>query len=142
MIEWVCGACEVYAPVLKAGDKAKSPGMMYKHYSPRCQTFLFAISEFANAKSRIDEELCSRHRVAVLCERSLVKEFENLGAQVLDLGGTPVEMATNLYRLLREAEKVADTLVAIEPSVQGGVMDGVMNRLKKACLSTDIPRKA
>ena len=138
MIERVCGACEVYAPVLKAGDRAKSPGMMYKHYSPRCQTVLFTVNELEMAKSRVDKELALGKRVAVLCESSLVKDFEQKNVEILDLGGTSGEMATNLYKRLREAEKIADMLVAIEPSEQGGVMDGVMNRLKKACLSTDI----
>ena len=142
MIERVCGACEVYAPVLKAGDRAKSPGMMYKHYSPRCQTLLFNPNEILNAKSRISEELMKGRRVAVLCEQSLVQDFEDTDAKILNLGGSPDEMASKLYKLLREAEKLADVLVAIEPSAQGGVMDGVMNRLKKACLSTDIPNKA
>lgn len=141
MIEKVCGACEVYAPVLKAGDRAKSPGMMYKHYSPRCATVLFKPTDILNAKVRVGNEL-KNGRVAVLCENSLVKDFERTGAEVLNFGATPDEMATNLYKLLREAEKVADVLIAIEPIEQGGVMDGVMNRLKKACLSTDIPNKA
>ncbi len=138
MIEKVCGACEVYAPVLKAGDRAKSPGMMYKHYSPRCQTVLFSVNELERAKSRVNNELALGQRVAVLCESSIINSFEDFDVKILDLGSTSIEMATNLYKLLREAEKVADLLVAIEPNEKGGVMDGVMNRLKKACLSTDI----
>ena len=39
---------------------------------------------------------------------------------------------------LREAEKIADLLIAIEPKKQDGIMAGVMNRLKKACKSEDI----
>ncbi|MBR2341800.1 MAG: threonylcarbamoyl-AMP synthase [Clostridia bacterium] len=142
MIEQVCGACEVYAPVLKAGDRAKSPGMMYKHYSPRCQTALFEKGALSNAKSRVREELDKGRKVAVLCENLLLKEFVGIDAQMLDLGSSPDEMATNLYKLLRQSEKIADVLVAIEPSAQGGVMEGVMNRLKKACLSTDINAKS
>ena len=138
MIEKVCGACEVYAPVLKAGDRAKSPGMMYKHYSPRCQTVLFSVNELENAKSRVNNELALGQRVAVLCESSIIKDFEDFDVKILDLGSTSIEMATNLYKLLREAEKVADLLVAIAPNEKGGIMDGVMNRLKKACLSADI----
>ena len=143
MIESVCGACEVYAPVLKAGDKAKSPGMMYKHYSPRCKTKYFTLNEVGVAKAYVEMQKNELNkRVGVLCEERISGEFENIGATVFNLGETPDEMATNLYRLLREAEKQVDVLIAIEPSTQGGVMDGVMNRLKKACLSTDIPNKA
>ena len=80
-------------------------------------------------------------KVAVLCEHSLLNCFENMGVVLLDFGGTAEEMATNLYKLLRQAENEVETLVAIQPTQQGGVMDGVMNRLKKACLSTDISSK-
>lgn len=39
MIESVVGCCETYT--LRAGEAARSPGMKYKHYSPRCRTKLF-----------------------------------------------------------------------------------------------------
>lgn len=141
MIESVCGACDVYAPVLKAGDKAKSPGMMYKHYSPRCKTFLFKAEEIEKAKAVILQER-TNGKVGVLCENTLLRFFEGMDATLLDFGVTAEEMATNLYKLLRQAETQVETLVAIEPIEQGGVMDGVMNRLKKACLSTDISSKS
>ncbi len=139
MIESVCGCCEVYAPVLKAGDKAKSPGMMYKHYSPRCRTVLFATNEVQAAIQRIQaEQKINGARVAVLCEHQAIEEFENRNVTVLDLGGNETEMASNLYGQLRKAEEIADVLIAIAPKKQDGVMVGVLNRLKKACLSTDI----
>ena len=47
-------------------------------------------------------------------------------------------MANRLYNLLREAEKVCDLLIAVEPTKQDGVMVGVLNRLRKACVSVDI----
>jgi hypothetical protein len=62
------------------------------------------------------------------------------GATVYNLGKTQGEMATNLYKLLRKAEKNCDILIAIEPTEKGGVMDGVLNRLQKACVSVDIKR--
>ena len=48
-------------------------------------------------------------------------------------------MATRLYKLLREAETVCDVLIALQPNRTGGVMAGVLNRLRKACASEDIP---
>ena len=52
---------------------------------------------------------------------------------MLCLGNTPAEMAENLYSLLREAETRAEVLLAVEPVGRGGVMTGVLNRLRKAC---------
>ena len=137
MIEAVVGSCEVYAPDLKAGDKAKSPGLMYKHYSPRCETALFETDELCKAVEFASAQQKSGKKVAVLCENEKIGAFE-AGAILLPLGRTEEEMAENLYALLRRAEKEAELLVAVEPQKKDGVMAGVMNRLKKACRSTDI----
>ena len=74
----------------------------------------------------------------MLCENFVAEVFADIGVTVLLLGQTEEEMATRLYDLLREAEKVCDVLVAVEPKKKDGVMVGVLNRLKKACQSVDI----
>ena len=66
------------------------------------------------------------------------KQFEDCGVFVFDLGETEEQMAARLYALLRDAEKVCESLVAIEPSKKDGVMIGVLNRFRKACVSKDI----
>ncbi len=134
MIAAVVGDCGEYTPKLVAGEKVKSPGVLYKHYSPRCQTMLFD-----NAKDGLAAcKAVNATRVAVLCEEELIGEFENTGVTVLNLGKTEKEMAARLYGLLREAEKICDLLIAIEPKKKDGVMTGVLNRLRKACTSVDI----
>ena len=138
MIKSVIGACEVAAETVKKGERAKSPGMLYKHYSPRCNTCLFKAKEQEQAKLAIIAAKNAGERVAVLCENEQVSAFEGEGVTVLDLGATETQMAQRLYGLLRQAEGVCTTLVAIEPKKQDGVMCGVMNRLKKACTSKDI----
>lgn len=139
MIASVVGECGVYAPELKPGDRAKSPGMMYKHYSPRCRTLLFPCEGAEEAYAAYRRESEAGKRAAILCEDVVAKRLSARGVRALDLGKTAEEMAANLYELLREAEKTADVLIAVEPTEKGGVMAGVMNRLKKACASADIP---
>lgn len=138
MIAKVVGACEEYTPNFKAGEKVKSPGVLYKHYSPRCKTLLFSCEEVEQAKEEYQSQAQTGARVAVLCEAEVLSVFENIGAIVLNLGATQTEMANRLYELLREAEKCCDVLIAIEPKQKGGVMKGVLNRLQKACASVDI----
>ena len=138
MIASVVGDCKHYEPSLKAGEKVKSPGVLYKHYSPRCQTALFSFADKDKAVELCRKTLREKKSVAVLCEDGLSDGFSALGVPVLNLGKTDEEMANRLYTLLREAEKLCELLIAIEPSLSGGVMSGVMNRLKKACTSTDI----
>jgi hypothetical protein len=139
MIAAVVGDCGQYVPDFRSGEKVKSPGLLYKHYSPRCQTALFAATEIAKAASYCDEQRAQGKQVAILCEDSVKSAFA--GYSVLNLGSTENEMAARLYALLREAEKRCDVLVAIEPKKTDGVMLGVLNRLRKACVSVDIPHK-
>ena len=138
MIADVVGACGEYTPTFEKGEKVKSPGVLYKHYSPRCQTTLFALEETEQAKRAIENAKEKGKKVAVLGEKEALKAFSSSGALLLDLGATETEMASRLYDLLREAEKVCELLIAIEPKKKDGVMVGVLNRLRKACLSTDV----
>jgi L-threonylcarbamoyladenylate synthase len=134
MISAVVGDCLEYMPKFTEGEKVKSPGVLYKHYSPRCQTQLFVNVADALAACNV----VNATRVAVLCENEVANEFLEKGVTVLNLGETDREMAARLYELLREAEKICDVLIAVEPKKKDGVMVGVLNRLRKACTSKDI----
>lgn len=128
MIAKVAGDCEEY--VYREGGKALSPGMKYKHYSPKCRTKLFASNELSKAMEYYGEQIKKGVRAVIMCDSlTAVKVAGN----VLDLGCTGEEIAANLYGKLREGEEIADEIIAIEPENQDGVMVGVMNRLKKAC---------
>ena len=139
MIAAVVGDCGQYTPDFQSGEKVKSPGLLYKHYSPRCQTALFEATEIAKATEYCAQQRTQGKQVAILCEDSVKCYFD--GYSILNLGNTENEMAARLYALLREAEKCCDVLVAIEPKKTDGVMIGVLNRLRKACISIDIPHK-
>lgn len=129
MIAGVAGDCLVYVP--KEGERARSPGMKYKHYSPRCDTMLFPYSERKKAAEVYAEKRRQHVKAYLLCDG---KTASGLGAEyVLDLGDGEREIAANLYDKLREGEKLADLIIAIAPEKQDGVMVGVMNRLSKAC---------
>ena len=138
MIAEVVGACGVYEHKADSGEQVKSPGVLYKHYSPRCQTKLFASHE-AEAALEYLRSVEKDVRVGVLCEDGWKEKYESAGYQVLNLGANEDEMAARLYALLRTAEETCDLLVAIEPSKSDGKMAGVNNRLRKACASVDIP---
>jgi L-threonylcarbamoyladenylate synthase len=141
MIAAVVGACEEYTPNVEKGEKVKSPGVLYKHYAPKCKTMLYTNAQKAVALETYREKIAQNKKVAVLCEHTVAEEFINAKAMVLDLGNTEQEMASRLYGLLRDAEKCCDELLVIEPRKQDGVMVGVLNRLSKACVSVDIPHE-
>ncbi len=139
MIEGVVGKCGEYQPQGEQGEKVKSPGMLYKHYAPRCKTMLFTIKEMEAAILRYGLETLENKEVVVLCEERWVSFFRKLDVKYLNLGKNQAEMATRLYKCLRKAERICDTLIVIEPIEKGGIMTGVLNRLHKACSSEDIP---
>lgn len=129
MIEKVAGECGVY--VLKQGEKAKSPGLMYKHYSPNCKTILFDSNRIDEALYEYEKSIKSGVKTYILCDDNTAK---HLGVEnVLNLGKDETEIASNLYYKLREGEAVAEYIIAITPAFSGGVMQGVINRLTKAC---------
>lgn len=133
----VAGRCEEYTPNVEKGEKVKSPGVLYKHYAPRCATLAFPSVEVAVLKA---EELYKQGiRVGALCEDKYAEAFERHAISVLRFGETAEEMASRLYGLLREAEMRFDTLIVVMPTSQDGVMQGVLNRLQKACSSKDVP---
>lgn len=132
----VVGDCKEYTPDFSKKEKVKSPGVLYKHYSPRCETVLFTAEEIEQAIARCVQEQAQGRKVAVLCEDGMAGRFA--GMEVLHLGSTETEMANRLYALLREAEKICDVLVTVEPCKKEGVMVGVLNRLRKACTSSDV----
>ncbi|MDE5943319.1 MAG: threonylcarbamoyl-AMP synthase [Clostridia bacterium] len=129
MIEAVAGSCGEY--VLKEGEKARSPGMKYKHYSPSCDTKLFRFDELEKAVDEYNKSRSKGVEAYVLCDDKTA-ELVNVD-NVLNLGKTGEQIASNLYDKLREGERCAQLIIAIAPEEHGGVMKGVMNRLIKAC---------
>lgn len=129
MIAEVAGECGVFA--YKEGTVARSPGMKYKHYSPRCRTTLFSYNERAAALKTYESETANGVKAVIMCDGQTARTFD--GAKILNLGETEQEIAANLYSKLREGEKIAELIIAVAPEKQDGVMCGVMNRLQKAC---------
>lgn len=129
MIAAVAGGCDEY--VLKNGEKVRSPGMKYRHYSPKCQTVLYDYCDRQAAFTLYNNSLSDGVKVWLMCDSSVADEADC--ENILNLGATEDEIAANLYDKLREGERVAELIIAVAPEKQDGIMVGVMNRLKKAC---------
>lgn len=129
MLAAVAGSCDEY--VLKDGERVRSPGMKYRHYSPKCETALFDFADRQSAFILYNEKEAAGVKVRLMCDSGVAAESHC--KNILNLGDTEGEIAANLYDKLREGERVADIIIAVAPEKQDGVMVGVMNRLKKAC---------
>lgn len=129
MIAQVAGSCDEY--VMKDGERVRSPGMKYKHYSPRCETKLFSYDDRFKAFGLCESKIGEGIRAYLLCDSQTADQTKI--KNVLCLGKNESEIAANLYDKLREGEEVADLIIGIAPQKQDGVMVGVMNRMSKAC---------
>ena len=129
MVESVCGACLIAEH--KEGDKVKSPGVKYKHYKPNCQTVMFSPSEIEKVIDRYEAELKNGKTPYIMCSNEYVELFK--GRNLLLLGNTGKEIASNLYSKLLEGERVADIIIALSFDRDDDEFLGIMNRLRKSC---------
>ncbi len=129
MIESVVGECEIAEH--KEGDRVKSPGVKYKHYRPKCQTAMFNEDELDKVKEAYENCVKDGKTPYVMCSDKVAREFE--GYNILNLGKTSEDVASNLYDKLLEGEKQADLIIAVALPDEKGVNMGIMNRMKKSC---------
>ena len=129
MIEAVVGGCEVAKHA--EGDRVKSPGVKYTHYRPKCQTALYEYAEIEQIKNRYFDELSLGKKPYIMCPSQFVETFSDMN--VLLLGESGEDIASNLYDKLLEGEKKADIIIAMAMPSETGVYMGIMNRLRKSC---------
>ncbi len=108
---------------LRDGERALSPGMKYKHYSPKANVVI------VDAHGERFRDYCETHKrgnTLGLCFGAAPS------GMFLNVGATPEEQAHRLFSLLREAdERGADTVYVEMPSKRG-IGLAVYNRLLRA----------
>jgi L-threonylcarbamoyladenylate synthase len=129
MIENVVGDCQIAEH--KEGDRVKSPGVKYRHYRPKCETALYSVDEIDLALEAYKQAEKEGKNPFIMCANNLAEKFK--GKNLLPLGKTPEEIASNLYDKLLLGERVADIIIAIAMPDEKGVNMGIMNRLRKSC---------
>ncbi len=129
MVEKVVGSCEI--AMHKESDKVKSPGVKYRHYRPKCDTALYEFDQLDQVLSHYERAIDSGLTPYIMCSTDVAENFK--GKNILDLGKTEEEIASNLYDKLLLGEKVADLIIAIAMPNDLNVNMGIMNRLRKSC---------
>ena len=129
MIEKTCGSCEIAKH--KESDKVRSPGVKYKHYRPKCQTALYECDQIDEVINRYNQEERLGNNPYIMCADNFAERL--VGKNLLLLGKTDREIASNLYDKLLEGEKKAGIIIAIAMPDEKGVNLGIMNRMKKSC---------
>ena len=111
---------------LASGEKAASPGMMYKHYSPKTEVFLVEAEE-----ERFISFVNEKENSAAIC---FSEETDKIKIKALSLGSknSAEDHAKRLFSLLRECDELAVDTVYIHAPSKSGVGLAVYNRLVRA----------
>ena len=138
MLEAVVGPVELAGSILRPlekGEKALSPGMMYKHYSPDGQVTLIEGEESAvvEALRRLYAHAASEgHRACVMCFTEHVAALADCNPHDIGSKDDPSEVAHRLFATLRGLDDEKMDVIFSEVVPPEGVGLAVMNRLGRA----------
>ncbi len=116
-------------------EKPRSPGMKYKHYSPKATVTLFKGNEQDVSRRILNEINRAKQqglKAGVLAtDQTICYYIDNI---TLSLGnkGNLSEQATRLYDCLRKCDEMGLDVVFAEAVSENGVGDAIMNRLYRA----------
>ncbi len=116
-------------------EKARSPGMLYKHYAPKAEVILVeGVVPAIMAKIKELTNACwmQNKRVGVLATDDTAWAYEADVVKSLGSRRNLDAMAANLFRLLREFDEDKVDVIISEGVPTEGLGLAVMNRLRKA----------
>ncbi len=111
-------------------EKVMSPGIKYKHYAPTTKSLLVYSNNNDELVKKINESIKGKNAV-VICKTSNLNRYEV--KHKLDMGSTLEEISSNIFTLLRKADKLNCDLIVIEGVGKEGLGLAIMNRLLRAC---------
>lgn len=133
-IEAVTGSVVVANSFLKDNEKALSPGMKYKHYSPKADVVACENDKTAVDKILKEYQMQSKSgkKCVVMCLDSMINNFSS-DVQTISVGKNYDEYAKSLYATLRSCdEKGYDHIIAMLGE-KNDISLAINNRLLKAC---------
>lgn len=119
--------------VVKNNDVVLSPGMKYRHYAPNSRCLLIYSDKNNSMVNKVKEISKEYKNPVIICSEENTKLYNN--AKTLSYGSKEnyEEIASNIFRLLREVDKLNPDIVLIEGIKKQGIGIAIMNRLLRAC---------
>jgi L-threonylcarbamoyladenylate synthase len=123
-------------PALMAQEeKPRTPGMKYRHYSPRCPVYVYKYNTPQPSRpSNLLPPSGQEHRkIAVLCTQNWEPRVDDEGAETQFnwLGSNDEDVARNLFRCVREMDEWGAEAIIVEGVQERGIGRSVMERLRK-----------
>lgn len=113
-----------------AESAKRSPGMRYRHYSPRARVTLVEPGDEAAAARLVDQGVNEGKKVAVVAShfspRGKTRAIVRIMPQNLE------EYARRIFAVLRELDELAVDEMIIEKTEEKGIGVAIMDRLKRA----------
>ncbi|MFQ5008780.1 threonylcarbamoyl-AMP synthase [Clostridioides difficile] len=134
VLEELLGEVKLDPSLSKKEDnqKAKAPGMKYKHYSPNADVYIIS-GKRENVATKINDMIKSNRdkglKTGVMC---ISRNREFYDGEVIDLGNSLEEVASNLFDALIEMDKKGVDVIYSEEFPKTGVGQAIMNRLLKS----------
>lgn len=138
MISEIVDSVEVNSIVFEADKnlKPKSPGMKYKHYSPKAKIIIVEGNQknvVQSISNFVDKEINSNKKVGIMAteqSKHLYKQSYNIF--VVGDSDKPETIAANLFKMLRQFDFLDMDIVYAEGFSQNNIGAAIMNRLEKA----------
>lgn len=116
-------------------DAPKAPGMKYRHYAPKGELIIIE-GEREEVKHRINALVSEAKKfgeqTGVIATEGSKKDYQADVVKSLGDKENPMEIAYNLYRVLREFDDEGVTKIYSESFEVSGMGQAIMNRLLKA----------
>ncbi|MBE5797645.1 MAG: threonylcarbamoyl-AMP synthase [Clostridiales bacterium] len=147
MLESVLGPVELAGSILRPlekGEKALSPGMMYKHYSPDGQVTLIegAEADVVEALRRLYAHAAGEgHRACVMCFTEHMDALRDCAPHDIGSKTDASEVAHRLFNTLRLLDEEKMDVIFSEVVPPEGVGLAVMNRLGRAAAFRTVQAK-
>ena len=118
--------------MVKNNDVVLSPGMKYRHYAPNSRCLLIYSDKNNSMVNKVKEISKEYKNPVIICSEENTKLYNN--AKTLSYGSKEnyEEIASNIFRLLREVDKLNPDIVLIEGIKKQGIGIAIMNRLNKS----------
>lgn len=134
MLKEVCGNVTISSAVieeLKENETPLSPGMKYKHYSPRAELYLVDMDE--QGFEVLVKERAKKENCAIMCYDEEIPSLNNLTILPVGKKDDIKEQTKRLFDLLRRADEIGvDTIYAHLPNKNGEAL-AIYNRMIRAC---------
>ena len=104
-----------------------SPGVKYKHYAPNAKAILVYSKDKEKMINKINE--LTQENTVVICTK---KNKDRYKTKTIAMGNDLNEIAKNIFKVLRSADKLTPNLIIIEGVESNYIGRAIMNRLIKA----------